>query len=228
MSSLGQRRILLCVWAQPATFKTFDANTTPSLNTNSFTTISVTYTPTTSAHFEVSIGAIFLTHFANYTPVPAQQTVGNAIVKNVSISVASAAPISTFTGNLTATGNIHANGTLTSSDKLLKTNLQELNTEECQKLVSAVSAQTYTCIDTGEIRCGFIANDIQANLPENSGNVLGNAVYEGHGILTLDYSRLICPLWQVVRAQQQQIESMSARLTALEATKTKTKTKKSE
>ena len=69
----------------------------------------------------------------------------------------------------------------------------------------------------GTKRVGFIANDILEYLPDERGNVLGNAVYEGHGILTLDYSRLTPILWTLVK-------DLSTRVQALESPKTKTKT----
>ena len=117
---------------------------------------------------------------------------------------------------------------MTSSDKRLKTSAQELSTEDCQNLLSAVSAQKYTRIDTGEQRCGFIAQDIQQALPESCGGVLGNAIgYDGFGILTLDYSRLTTFLWQIAKKQQEDIENLTARLTALEQKPKTTKSKKS-
>ena len=209
----------MMIWGHPASCRTFDAS--DGLNTTTFTTVSISHLHTTTgAYFEINIGARYLTS-ANITPVPAQQTVGTAILKNFRVSDSSGFT-TTFASNLTATGNIHANGTLTSSDKRLKTSAQELSTEDCQKFLSTVSAQTYTRIDTGEQRCGFIAQDIQAALPEGCGGVLGNAIgYDGFGILTLDYSRLTTFLWQIAKKQQEMITDLTARVDAMEKPKKK-------
>ena len=88
-------------------------------------------------------------------------------------------------------------------------------------MLESVEAKTYTRVDTGERRVGFVANDIQANLPENCGNVLGHTMWEEEQILTLSYSRLTPFLWQIARTQQQNIKELEARLAALEAKKTK-------
>merc|ERR1711966_556315 len=62
-------------------------------------------------------------------------------------------------------GSVTGHSFVTSSDQLLKTNVQTSNTTSCLNLLESVEAKIYTRIDTGEKRVGFIANDIQANLP---------------------------------------------------------------
>ena len=84
-------------------------------------------------------------------------------------------------------------------------------------MLENINAKTYSRVDMGGVkRVGFIANDIQANLPEECGNVLGNAVYNGNAILTLDYSRLTPFLWQIAKKQQELITDLSTRVQALE------------
>ena len=187
----------MMIWGIPISCKTFDAS--DGLNTSTFTTVSINYTHTTTgAYFELNIGAHYL-NSSHITPVPAQQTVGTAIVKNIKVSDISGFTV-TLASNLTVTGNIHADGTLTSSDKLLKEDLKTLSPDTCLSMLENIDAKTYTRIDMGGVkRVGFIANDIQANLPDECDNVLGNSVYNGNAILTLDYSRLTPFLWQIAK-----------------------------
>ena len=87
-------------------------------------------------------------------------------------------------------------------------------------MLNNIEAKTYTRTDlnTTDKRIGFIAQDIQANLPEEFNNVLGTVYGNVNGaLLGLDYSRLTPILWTLVK-------DLSTRVQALESPKTKTKT----
>ena len=97
-------------------------------------------------------------------------------------------------------------------------------------MLNNIEAKTYTRtdLDTTDKRIGFIAQDIQANLPEEFKNVLGTVYGNVNGaLLGLDYSRLTPILWTLVKKQQELITSLESRVQALESTKTTAKAKKS-
>ena len=66
------------------------------------------------------------------------------------------------------------------------------------------------------MRVGFIAQEVRDALPAGFANIINTAPYgsgaEEREILILDYSRLICPLWQCTRALLARIEALEARL----------------
>ena len=105
--------------------------------------------------------------------------------------------------------------------------IQDSDTEACQKILAQVNTKTYTRKDhtDGFTRLGFIAQDVQAALPQDGKfqNLISTFPH-GEGddqeeMLGVDYSRMVCVLWNCVK-------SLTARLEALEA-QTKRPTKKS-
>ena len=87
-----------------------------------------------------------------------------------------------------------------------------------------VRAKTYWRLDLppgeGE-RLGFIAQDVAAACPSSWGNLTGTAFYkwtgmpDGGEIKTLDYARLVCPLWEACRSMLARIEQLEARIAQL-------------
>ena len=62
-----------------------------------------------------------------------------------------------------------------------------------------------------EKRVGFIADEVKAAISgEGWTNIVGSKPVYDEGFLTLDYSRLVCVLWTVVK-------DLTARVAALEA-----------
>jgi hypothetical protein len=101
-----------------------------------------------------------------------------------------------------------------SSDRALKTDIQDASLEACQEVFDAVEVKTYERTDLAPgKRIGFIAQDIEQSLPAEFANLVGTRpsgeTADAGELLTLDYSRLICVLWGVVK-------NLSSRLEALE------------
>jgi len=102
-----------------------------------------------------------------------------------------------------------------SSDERIKTSIQDASLEACQQVFDAVQVKTYERTDLAGKRIGFIAQDIEASSPEEFANLHGtrpggetaDAPY-----LTIDYSRLVCVLWGVVKTLTSRIEALEAKL----------------
>ena len=120
--------------------------------------------------------------------------------------------------------NIVVGGSLTqNSDERLKEDIQDVDTAMCTQLVKAVSARTYRRkdIEQTKTRIGFVSQELLANLPsdgEFQNIVLGYPHKEEGGgeteYLGVDYARLTCVLWTVVKKQQQQIDDLIAKVNA--------------
>ena len=112
------------------------------------------------------------------------------------------------------------------SDQSLKGDAQDASTEDCLNMLRQVSAKTYRRLDLpdgeGE-RLGFIAQDVDAACPSAWANLVGTTQYkwsgngEGGDIRTLDYARLVCPLWQACRSMLARIEMLEERVAQLSA-----------
>ena len=92
-----------------------------------------------------------------------------------------------------------------------------------QAIFDAVEVKTYERNDrNGEKRVGFIAQDIEAVLPEYFQHIVGQGTIsrgENEGgepieetIKTVDYSRLVTVLWGVCKGLKQRIEVLESRL----------------
>ena len=110
------------------------------------------------------------------------------------------------------------------SDQSLKGDVQNASTEDCLDMLRAVRVKTYRRLDLPEgegERVGFIAQDVESACPSNWANLVGSADYkwsgngEGGEIRTLDYARLVCPLWQSCKAMLARIETLEQRLEQL-------------
>ena len=109
-----------------------------------------------------------------------------------------------------------------SSDQRLKTpNPPAASTEDAIAMLKAVEARTYSRLDlpdTALSRLGFIAQEVESACPSAWGNLISTAQHatEPGGaqteVKTLDYARLVCPLWQVCRSLLARVEALKARL----------------
>ena len=112
------------------------------------------------------------------------------------------------------------------SDQSLKGDVQDASTEHSLDMLRAVSAKTYRRLDLpdgeGE-RLGFIAQDVDAACPSVWKNLCQSSPYkwsgnaEGDEIRTLDYARLVCPLWQLCKAMLARIEQLEQRVAQVSA-----------
>ena len=112
------------------------------------------------------------------------------------------------------------------SDRSLKGNPQDASTEDSLNMLRQVSAKTYQRLDLPEgegERLGFIAQDVDEACPSTWSNLVGTTNYkwsgngEGGEIRTLDYARLVCPLWQSCRSMLARIEMLEERVAQLSA-----------
>ena len=132
---------------------------------------------------------------------------------------------STVALEISATSNtttIH--GTfVNSSDRRLKEGIEQADYVECQRVFDNVEVQTYKRNDTetSQHRLGFIAQDVQAALPTKWQNIVRPFLFEHEDksreeMLGIDYARLTCVLWGVLKNQQATIVNLDARVAALE------------
>ena len=120
------------------------------------------------------------------------------------------------------TGNITANGTNTtygtSSDYRLKENVQPM--AGALNRVAALKPGTYTWKTDGSTGEGFIAHELAEVCPDavqgekDAVDAEGNPVYQG-----IDTSFLVATLTAAIQEQQALIESLTARIAALEGAK---------
>ena len=132
----------------------------------------------------------------------------------------------TMSVSLTTGAWVFYKGYSSASDRALKGDAQDANTEDCLDMLRAVSAKTYRRLDLPEgdgERLGFMAQDVEAACPSAWANLVGTATYKWSGlpdggeIKTLDYARLVCPLWQSCRSMLARIEALEARVAQLSA-----------
>ncbi len=126
---------------------------------------------------------------------------------------------------ISATSNVTTiHGTfVNSSDRRLKVGIEQADSAECQRVFDNVEVQTYRRNDTetSQHRLGFIAQDVQAALPTKWQNVVRPFMFEHEDksreeMLGIDYARLTCVLWGVLKNQQSTISDLAARVAALE------------
>jgi len=125
--------------------------------------------------------------------------------------------------------NLVCAGTVTqNSDRSLKDDIRDADIQSITSVFDSVNVRTYRRNDyeTTRTRIGFISQEVEAALPTDFQNIVGEYTKEEEGkdpiaLKTLDYSRLVCILWGVCKNQERQIEGLTARVVALEAKKTK-------
>ena len=116
-------------------------------------------------------------------------------------------------------------GSTNVSDASLKSPPEDASTEQCLQMLRQVSARTYARLDLepGKSRIGFIAQEVQSSAPQAFGGLIATSAYSSsrgdaeRDILTLDYARLVCPLWQSCKAMLARIELLEARVAQLSA-----------
>ena len=113
------------------------------------------------------------------------------------------------TGNITANGTIVASGDITAfSDAKLKTNVKTI--DNAVDLVKQMRGVTYNVIASGKASVGVIAQEIKEVLPQV---VAYDAESDTHSVA---YGNIVGVLIEAVKAQQAQIDELSARLARLD------------
>jgi hypothetical protein len=114
-----------------------------------------------------------------------------------------------------------ADGTSNASDSRLKSVPVDANTQDSLNMLKTVSARTYERIDKpgSGTRIGFIAQEVEASLPAEFANLIGRVKYSANSeeeepmeILTVDYARLVAPLWQCCKNLLSRVEELESKL----------------
>jgi hypothetical protein len=127
------------------------------------------------------------------------------------------------TGNAVFANKITADAFQNSSDRRLKDDEKECLISDVAAIVDQVSAKTYERNDrNGELRVGFIADDLKEACQGNYSCILGEQpILDDEGvevegstpILTVDYPRLTSILWTAVRDLRNRVQELeNARL----------------
>jgi hypothetical protein len=100
------------------------------------------------------------------------------------------------------------------SDGRVKSAVEQLDAAQCLAVAQALGPSKYIRTDLGELasndarRIGFIAQEVQAALPADWSNIVGQSGFDG--ALSLDYAKLTPVLCGAIQA-------LAARVAALEA-----------
>jgi hypothetical protein len=205
----------------------FDTITFQGLSSTTWTTYTWSFSVTEVGAFVFGVGRIpsNLGVDRNYT----NQNSGTILIRNLHLyTTADAATISapltcekdvTFNTSIEAQHarifSITAAQYFSSSDERIKTSIQDASLEACQQVFDAVQVKTYERTDLAGKRIGFIAQDIEASSPEEFANLHGTrpgGETADAPLLTIDYSRLVCVLWGVVKTLTSRIEALEAKL----------------
>ena len=127
--------------------------------------------------------------------------------------------------SLTTGAWTHYRGLSAASDRSLKDNIQDANTESCLSMLKQVSAKTYARKDHpgNGSRLGFVAQDVEAACPPLWSNLVSTTTYkwaeapQGTEIKVLDYARLTSVLWQCMRSLLARVEMLEERVAQLPA-----------
>ena len=110
------------------------------------------------------------------------------------------------------------------SDRQPKEDIKDVDIQSITSVFHNVNVRTYRRNDyeTTRTRIRFISQEVEAALPTDFQNIVGEYTKEEEGKdpiaqKTLDDSRLVCILWGVCKNQQTQLATLTARVVALEA-----------
>ena len=116
------------------------------------------------------------------------------------------------------------NGTGYTSDKQLKYDVEDLNLHDCLNIFNNINSKSFKWKNNNKNSIGFIANEVEETIKNNIlfGDLVNESDYqpdeniESIKIKTLDYSRMCCILWSVVKLQQQKLNDLETRILLLE------------
>ena len=151
------------------------------------------------------------------------QAAGNLNLRNLRVYTNSATT-TTIASDLTVQYGITCVSLTQTSDKSIKQSIELANLDELQQIFDRVEVKQYHRIDIPGDRVGFIAQDVQAAISEDSKfqNIVNPIYSDKPPLLGLDYARLTTILWGVCKKKQMMIEDLAARVKLLESKKRKT------
>ena len=101
-----------------------------------------------------------------------------------------------------------ATGYASTSDRSIKDEIKNASLDDCKNIFDSVDVKTYVRKDISGTRLGFIAQDVEENLPDEFANIIGMKYGGDQPLLSLDYSRLVCVLWGVCKGLQTRIDAL--------------------
>jgi hypothetical protein len=148
------------------------------------------------------------------SPYVHTQTAGTIEIKNISLykldTTSTVASRLTCNENIYCDRSVSASSFISTSDISIKENVDDATLESCKALFDNVDVKTYNRTDMPGKRLGYIAQDIQQHLAPEFANIISTHYSTTDPLLAVDYSRMICVLWKIVKDQE-------ARLSLLEA-----------
>jgi len=125
-----------------------------------------------------------------------------------------------FYGN----GNSYCSGTWQTSDARAKTNITDLDPADALAKVRALGARSYNKLGMDGLERGWLAQDIEALMPEAVMDVAipahdneTRALIGGDTIKATNNTTLLATLWAAVQQQAVLIDALQAKVAALEA-----------
>jgi hypothetical protein len=113
------------------------------------------------------------------------------------------------------------------SDTRLKRNQAIVPVTDLTSIFNAIETKEYELVKGDDVdgtelpserRVGFIADDVQVAIAGSDwSNIVGAKMKNGEDYLTLDYSRLVCVLWGVVKGLYARVSTLEATVDALAA-----------
>ncbi len=195
----------------------------------------LTNTSNTSFSLTNSSGSGFSSSYMNAATVASQLFVGGGFMfvgtnTNHPLRFATNRFVNATSMSIETNGSVVVNGSVVnSSDSKLKDNQQLAPLTSLKAILDAVDVKTYDRNDLGgQPRFGFVAQDLEAVCTGNFAFIVGQgtkqststAAVEGQPaeaeqpietFKTVDYSRLVCVLWGVVKDLKARIEVLEAR-----------------
>jgi hypothetical protein len=140
------------------------------------------------------------------------QASGNILIKNLRLyrnsDTSTISTQLTCTDDIICTRTMRATGFASTSDESIKENIQDASIEDCISLFDAVDVKVYNRKDIGGNRIGFIAQNIQENITPEFDNIISTQYVNNTPLLAVDYSRMCCILWGVVKDLKQRITDL--------------------
>jgi hypothetical protein len=115
-------------------------------------------------------------------------------------------------------GPVTASNFPSTSDARLKKDVQDADPSECLRIIQTVRPRTYARIDMNDApRCGYIAQELSAQLTGNYRCIIGESQDEQGPLLSVDYSRLTVVLHGALLGVMSKLDAALARIEALES-----------
>ena len=113
---------------------------------------------------------------------------------------------------------LHVTGAVTeTSDKQLKENIKEIDSNKCVEMIKYIKPKTYNFIGNDKKCVGYIADDFKTKkMPEEWDNI----IFESKdGYLRMDYNKTTPLLWSALQNTLKRIEKLEKEIKALKGSK---------